>query len=123
MAESLDRIELRGLSGVGRHGVLAHERALGQRFVADVTLHLDTRDAAHHDDLDRTVDYGAVSAQVVALITGEPVDLVETLAQRIADAVLQAERVQAVDVSVHKPQAPLSVPFSDVVVTIHRERA
>jgi dihydroneopterin aldolase len=123
MAEPLDRIDLRGLSGVGRHGVLAHERALGQRFVADVTLHLDTRDAARHDDLDRTVDYGAVSARVVAVITGEPVDLVETLAQRIADVVLAAERVRAVDVSVHKPQAPLSVPFEDVVVTIHRERA
>jgi dihydroneopterin aldolase len=123
MAEPLDRIELRGLSGVGRHGVLAHERALGQRFVADVTLHLDTSEAAQHDDIGRTVDYGAVSARVVAVITGEPVDLVETLAQRIADAVLGAERVRAVDVSVHKPQAPLSVPFEDVVVTIHRERA
>jgi dihydroneopterin aldolase len=122
MTEPLDRIELRGLSGVGRHGVLPHERALGQRFVADVTLHLETREAARHDDLDRTVDYGAVSAQVVAVITGEPVDLVETLAQRIADAVLRSELVQAVDVSVHKPQAPLSVPFQDVVVTIHRER-
>ena len=122
MAESSDRIQLIGLSGLGRHGVLAHERALGQRFVADVTLHLDTRDAARDDDLDRTVDYGAVSAQVVAVITGEPVDLVETLAQRVADAVLRAERVQAVDVSIHKPQAPLSVPFEDVVVTIHRER-
>lgn len=123
MTEPLDRIELRGLSGVGRHGVLAHERALGQRFVVDVTLHLDTRDAAQHDDLERTVDYGAVSADVVAVITGEPVDLVETLAQRVADSVLRAERVQAVDVSVHKPQAPLSVPFQDVVLTIHRERS
>jgi dihydroneopterin aldolase len=122
MAEALDRIELRGLAGVGRHGVLPHERALGQRFVADVTLHLDTRDAARQDDLERTVDYGAVATDVVAVITGEPVDLVETLAQRIADVVLASERVQAVDVRVHKPQAPITVPFQDVVVTIHRER-
>jgi dihydroneopterin aldolase len=123
MSEPLDRIELRGLTGVGRHGVLLHERALGQRFVADVTLHLDTRDAARHDDLERTVDYGAVSTDVVAVITGEPLDLVETLAQHIADTVLRNERVRAVDVSVHKPQAPLSVPFQDVVLTIHRERS
>jgi dihydroneopterin aldolase len=121
-AAALDRIELRGLSGRGRHGVLEHERALGQRFAADVTLHLDTRAAAADDDLTRTVDYGAVAERVVAVITGTPVDLVETLAQRIADAVLADERVRAVDVSVHKPEAPISVPFDDVVVTIHRER-
>jgi dihydroneopterin aldolase len=119
----LDRIELRGLSGRGRHGVLAHERALGQRFAADVTLHLDTRAAAASDDLSQTVDYGAVAQQVVAVITGEPVDLVETLAQRIADVALGHDRVQAVDVCVHKPEAPITVPFDDVVVTIHRERA
>jgi len=119
---ALDRIELRGLSGRGRHGVLAHERALGQRFAADVTLHLDTRAAAASDDLTRTVDYGAVAQEVVAVITGEPVDLVETLAQRIADVALGHDRVQAVDVTIHKPEAPITVPFDDVVVTIHRER-
>ncbi|MFL6100042.1 MAG: dihydroneopterin aldolase [Actinomycetales bacterium] len=119
---ALDRIELRGLSGRGRHGVLTHERALGQRFAADVTLHLDTRAAAASDDLSRTVDYGAVAQQVVAVITGEPFDLVETLAQRIADVALGYDRVHAVDVSVHKPEAPVTVPFDDVVVRIHRER-
>ncbi|MDP9219301.1 MAG: dihydroneopterin aldolase [Actinomycetota bacterium] len=118
----MDRVELRGLRGRGRHGVLAHETALGQDFVVDLTLHFDTRAAARSDDLGETVDYGAVATAVVGVITGEPVALIETLAQRIADAALRHQRVQAVDVSVHKPEAPITVPFDDVVVTIHRER-
>lgn len=118
----LDRVELRGLRATGRHGVLAHETALGQPFVVDVTLHLDTRAAAASDDLALTVDYGTLAEQVIAVVAGEPVQLIETLAQRIADVALQPARVQAVDVSVHKPEAPISVPFEDVVVTIHRER-
>ena len=118
----LDRVELRGLTGRGRHGVLDHETALGQPFVVDLTLHLDTRPAARADDLSQTVDYGAMAVAVVKVITGEPVALVETLAQRVADVALQPDRVRAVDVSVHKPEAPIPVPFEDVVVTIHRER-
>ena len=102
-----DRVELRGLRGRGRHGVLPHETALGQVFVVDLT---------------RTVDYGAMAVDVMAVITGEPVALVETLAQRVADVALRPDRVLAVDVRVHKPEAPVTVPFDDVVVTIHRER-
>jgi dihydroneopterin aldolase len=123
MAElGMDRVELRGLRGRGRHGVLAHETALGQDFVVDLTLHFDTRAAARSDDLGETVDYGAVAVGVVGVITGEPVALIETLAQRIADLALGHQRVEAVEVSVHKPEAPITVPFDDVVVTIHRER-
>lgn len=118
----LDRVELRGLRARGRHGVLAHETALGQTFVVDLTLHLDTRAAAAADDLEQTVDYGAMAVAVVAVISGEPVQLVETLAQRVADVALRPERVQAVDVVVHKPEAPITVPFDDVVVSIHRDR-
>jgi 7,8-dihydroneopterin aldolase/epimerase/oxygenase len=118
----LDRVELRGLRATGRHGVLAHETALGQEFVVDVTLHLDTSAAAATDDLAMTADYGTVAEQVVAVVRGEPVQLIETLAQRIADVALRPARVQAVDVSVHKPGAPIDVPFDDVVVTIRRER-
>src|SRR4051812_32638570 len=117
-----DRVELRGLRGRGRHGVLPHETALGQDFVVDVTLHLDTRAAAEADDLRLTVDYGGLATAVVAVVTGEPVQLIETLAQRIADVALAPDRVQAVDVSVHKPAAPITVPFDDVIVSIHRER-
>jgi dihydroneopterin aldolase len=117
-----DTIELRGLRGRGRHGVLDHERALGQTFVVDVVLHLDTREAADTDDLSTTVDYGGLANEVLAVITGEPFALIERLAQRIADVALAPERVQAVDVRVHKPEAPIDVPFDDVIVTIHRER-
>jgi len=121
-APALDRVELRGLRARGRHGVLAHETALGQTFVVDLTLHLDTRPAAESDDLEQTVDYGAMAVAVVAVVAGEPVALIETLAQRVADVALGPERVRAVDVSIHKPEAPITVPFDDVVVTIHRER-
>jgi len=120
----LDRVSVRGVSARGRHGVLAHEQALGQQFVVDVVLHLDTRAAAAADDLTRTVHYGEVAERVVAVVAGEPVELVETLAQRIADVALSsATAVVAVDVTVHKPQAPVSVPFDDVSVSIRRWRA
>jgi dihydroneopterin aldolase len=118
----LDRVQLRGLRGRGRHGVLAHETALGQDFLVDVTMWFDTRAAARTDDLTETVDYGAVADAVVSVVTGEPVQLIETLAQRIADVVLGQQRVRVVEVSVHKPEAPITVPFDDVVVTVRRER-
>ena len=116
----LDVVELRGLRARGRHGVLPAERELGQVFGVDVTMHLDTRPAAASDDLADAVDYGAVAQAVHAVVAGEPVDLLETLAARVADAVLVDHRVRAVDVAVHKPSAPLTVAFDDVVVRVHR---
>jgi 7,8-dihydroneopterin aldolase/epimerase/oxygenase len=119
----LDRVALRGLAARGHHGVLAHERRTGQRFVVDVVLHLDTRPAAGSDDLADTVDYGALAEQVVALVEGEPVDLLETLADRVARLCLGDPRVAEAEVTVHKPEAPVTVPFDDVTVTIHRSRS
>ena len=119
----LDRVALRGLRVRGRHGVLAEEKELGQWFVVDVVLHLDTRAAAEADDLSRTVHYGVLAEDVAAVVAGEPVDLVETLAQRVADVALASGDVAAVDVHVHKPQAPVTVPFDDVVVSIRRRRS
>ncbi|MGH8969228.1 MAG: dihydroneopterin aldolase [Actinomycetes bacterium] len=118
-----DRITLRGLRGTGHHGVYAEERAAGQPFVVDVTLELDTRPAASRDDLARTVHYGDLARQVLAVVEGEPVDLVETLAQRVADVCLAQSAVDAVEVTVHKPEAPVGVAFDDVSVTIRRVRA
>lgn len=118
----LDQIVLQGLRAHGRHGVLEHEKQLGQTFVIDVVLHLDTRPAAAADDLSRTVHYGVLAEQVVAVVRGEPVELVETLAERVAALALAAEPVAAVDVTVHKPQAPVEVPFDDVQVRIRRWR-
>lgn len=119
----LDRVALRGLRVRGRHGVLAAEKALGQWFLVDVVLHLDTRAAAAGDDLSRTVHYGVLAEDVAAVVAGDPVDLVETLAQRVAEVALASGDVAAVDVHVHKPQAPVTVPFDDVVVSIRRWRS
>ena len=117
-----DVVTLRGLRGRGRHGWFEHERTDGQDFVVDVELSVDTTVAAASDDLADTVDYGAVGAAVLAVVEGEPVRLIETLVQRIADACLADPRVQQVRVTVHKPQAPLTVPFEDVTVSIQRGR-
>ena len=118
-----DRITLTGLRARGHHGVLAGEREVGQVFTADVVLHLDTREAAAGDDLTATVNYAEVAQDVVAVLSGPPADLVETVAARIAEVVLRRPRVTAVDVTVHKPQAPVPVPFTDVTVHVHRDRA
>jgi len=119
----LDRVSLRGLRGFGRHGVLPHERQEGQTFLVDVVLGLDTSKAAASDDLADTVDYGVLAGRVVAVVEGEPVNLLETLAERIADLCLTEPRVEHVEVMVHKPFAPIDVPFDDVTVTIQRSRS
>lgn len=118
--EHLDRIAVRGISATGHHGVFESEKREGQTFVVDVVLGVDTREAAATDDLAATVNYAEIAADVVALIQAEPVDLIEKLAQQIADACLARELVQAVEVTVHKPEAPVGVPFGDVAVTITR---
>ncbi len=118
----LDQIRLTGITAFGYHGVFEHERREGQTFVADVVVHLDTRRAAARDDLAHTLHYGELAEQVAAVLSGEPVDLIETVAERIAATVLAQGIVQAVDVEVHKPNAPIQVPFGDVVVAIHRDR-
>ncbi|MFW6691722.1 dihydroneopterin aldolase [Streptomyces sp. MAR4 CNX-425] len=117
-----DRVALRGLRARGHHGVFAHERAEGQPFVVDLVLHLDTRGAAADDDLAQTVHYGVVAEETAALVEGEPVDLIETLAERIAAQCLTHPPVQQVEVTVHKPDAPITVPFDDVTITITRSR-
>ncbi|WP_426309561.1 2-amino-4-hydroxy-6-hydroxymethyldihydropteridine diphosphokinase [Cellulosimicrobium sp. E-16] len=117
-----DRIRLTGLSATGHHGVFEHEKAEGQLFRADVVLHLDTRAAASGDDLAQTVSYAGVAEDVVAVLAGSPADLVETVAERIAATILTHDEVVAVDVAVHKPQAPITVPFEDVEVVIRRDR-
>lgn len=117
-----DTIAVRGLRVRGFHGVLAEERAVGQLFVVDVELTVDTRAAAAGDDLSLTVDYSSLAHLLAEVIGGEPVALIETLAQRLADVCLADPMVLAVDVTVHKPDAPVGLPVSDIVVAIHRER-
>lgn len=118
-----DRISLRGLRGVGHHGVYPEERALGQPFLVDVVLDVDTRAAAASDDVSDTVHYGELAREVLAVIEGPPVSLLETLAARVAERCLRHSRVAAVEVTVHKPEAPVGVPFADVSVTVERSRS
>jgi dihydropteroate synthase len=117
-----DRITLTGLRVTGRHGVFAHERLTGQEFVVDATLEFDTAPAARSDDLADTVDYGALAQRLAAEIAGEPVNLIETLAARLAEVCLRDPRVRAAEVTVHKPAAPIPLTFGDVAVTVRRSR-
>jgi dihydroneopterin aldolase len=118
-----DLITLSGLRVHGRHGVFDHEREVGQDFIVDVSLRVATTEAAASDDLRHTVDYGALADTLAAIVAGEPVNLIETLAERLADACLGLDRVDSALVTVHKPQAPIAQQFSDVAVTIERRSA
>jgi dihydroneopterin aldolase len=118
-----DRITLTGLTARGNHGVYDFEREAGQSFVIDVILELDLDHAAATDDVTDTVHYGQLADRLVEIITGPPVNLIETLANRLATACLADTRVDAVTVTVHKPQAPIQHAFGDVAVTIHRSKA
>ena len=117
-----DRIELRGLTVRGHHGVFEHERRDGQEFVVDITVWIDLDRAAASDDLTDTLDYGALAERVTDIVGGPARNLIETVAAEIADDVMGDERVQAVEVVVHKPRAPVPLAFNDVAVTIHRSR-
>jgi len=121
--DAQDRLSVRGIEAVGHHGVFDHERRNGQIFRVDIVLGLDTRAAGGSDDLRQTVDYGSLVATVKKAIETDPVDLIETLAQRIATVCLSDERVQWTEVTVHKPDAPIEATFSDVALTILRSRA
>lgn len=117
-----DRIELRGISAIGHHGVFEHERLNGQRFVVDISLAVDLEPAATTGDLTKTVHYGELAELVVAQISSDPVDLIETLALRIVNVCLGYEPVRSARVTVHKPEAPIEVAFTDVAVTMERSK-
>ena len=117
-----DRLAVRGVEAVGHHGVFDFEREQGQDFVVDVRLELPLDRAASSDDVADTVHYGELADRLVAIIGGEPVNLIETLADRLLAACLADDRVRAAEVTVHKPQAPIPHEFADVAVTIRRCR-
>ncbi|WP_306213743.1 dihydroneopterin aldolase [Actinoplanes sp. RD1] len=117
-----DRIQLRGLRVRGHHGVFDFERRDGQEFVVDVDLELDLARAAETDDVTDTVHYGELAGRLAEVVAGEPVNLIETLADRLAAVCLADARVTAATVTVHKPQAPIPHEFADVAVTIRRSR-
>ncbi|UUZ44219.1 2-amino-4-hydroxy-6-hydroxymethyldihydropteridine diphosphokinase [Janibacter limosus] len=118
-----DRISLLGVRARGFHGVLADEKRDGRDFVVDVVLHVDLAPAGTTDDPALTINYAEVGADVVRRIEGPSLDLIESLAEQVAADALVRPGVRAVEVTVHKPSAPVGVPFGDVAVTIERTRA
>ena len=123
VARTRDRITLTGVRVRAHHGVFDFEREQGQEFVIDVSVAVDLSAAASGDDLGRTVHYGELAEAVVAAVERDPVDLIETVAERVAAVALAHPAVEEVEVTVHKPEAPIRVPFADVAVTIVRGRA
>lgn len=123
MARTPDRITLTGVRVRAHHGVFDFEREQGQEFVIDVAVVVDLAAAASDDDLGRTVHYGELAEAVADAVRRDPVDLIETVAERVAAVALAYPAVEQVEVTVHKPEAPISVPFDDVAVTIVRSRA
>ena len=117
-----DRIELRGLTVRGNHGVFAEERRDGQDFVVDITVWIDLAAAAVSDDLADTLDYGALAKRASDIVGGPARNLIETVAGEIAEDVMADERVHAVEVVVHKPAAPIPMRFADVAVVARRSR-
>lgn len=119
----VDRLAVLGIEAYGHHGVFDFERREGQIFKIDLVLGFDTRPAARSDNLHDTVDYGTLVAAIKKAVETDPVDLIETLAQRIADLCLTESRVQWAEVTVHKPDAPIEATFKDVALTITRSRS
>lgn len=118
-----DRIALTGLRVRGHHGVYAHERRDGQDFVVDLTVWLDLAEAGRTDQLVDTLDYGALASRGAEVVAGPPYNLIESVAARIAERALALDgRISAVEVTVHKPSAPIPRNFADVAVTIRRAR-
>lgn len=117
-----DRIELRGLTVRGHHGVFDFEKRDGQDFVVDIVVSMDLRPAAASDDLTATMHYGELAEAAAKIIAGPPRDLIETVAAEIADHVMTDTRVDEVEVVLHKPSAPIPLTFHDVAVVAHRTR-
>ncbi|MDO5494649.1 MAG: 2-amino-4-hydroxy-6-hydroxymethyldihydropteridine diphosphokinase [bacterium] len=115
-----DTIWLTGITAHAYHGVFSFEREQGQRFVLDVGYELDTREPARTDSVRDAVSYADVADALHRVLTSEPANLVETVAERMAAAVLAFPGVRAATVVLHKPEAPVSVPFADVSLTIRR---
>jgi dihydroneopterin aldolase len=117
-----DRITLTGLRVRGNHGVFEHERRDGQDFLVDVTVWIDLDRAAGTDDLADTLHYGELAERAAAIVGGTPCNLIETVAAKVADDVMTDERAHAVEVTIHKPAAPVPLTFADISVTARRSR-
>ncbi|MGF1616452.1 MAG: dihydroneopterin aldolase [Acidimicrobiia bacterium] len=117
-----DRIRISGIEVLARHGVLDFEKQNDQKFLIDLELSIDLVAAAATDRLEDTVDYGELSQRTHDYVASNSFDLIEKLAHGVADLAMEYSKVGAVEVTVHKPEAPIEVPFADVSVTVSRER-
>ena len=117
-----DRITLRGMRFMGRHGVTPEERAEAQPIEVDVVMRLDLTRAAASDELADTVDYSAVFALTRRIVEGRSFGLLEAIAAAIADGVLATFPVDEVEARVRKPKAPLPGAFETVEVRLSRSR-
>jgi len=116
----MDQIRISGINSFGFHGVYPEERRVGQRFMADLILYTDLSAAALSDDVNDATDYSKVVPDVKAILEGEPVNLIETLAERVCDSVLKKyPRVESIEVTIYKPEAPVEAA---VAVHIRRDR-
>ena len=118
-----DQILITGIHGFGFHGLFEHERSDGQDFYVDLALEVDLEAASRTDSIQDTVNYGEITDLVVAQITSNPVSLIEKLAGRIAEQILNSYmKVNSVTITVHKPQAPVAASIKDIAVQITRTR-
>lgn len=117
-----DRVQLTGLTVRGHHGVFDYERRDGQEFTVDICVRFDQRPAATSDDLTDTLDYGELADRAARIVAGPPRNLIETVAGELAADVMTFGLVEAVEVTVHKPSAPIEHGFADVAVTARRTR-
>lgn len=119
----MDEIKITGIECYSCHGCLPEERIKPQPFIVDITLYLELAEAGQKDDLNKTVNYAEVSDTIRKIVEGSPVNLIETLSERIAEAVFNEQNlVTEQRVTVHKPEAPINGKFNDVAVTIQRKR-
>lgn len=119
-----DTIRLTGITAEGFHGVLDFEKSQGQLFRVDAALSVDLQAAGRSDNLEDTVSYAGIAELIEDSVTGRPFELIEALAENIAQRVLLFDaRIESAEITVHKPQAPLEQSFADVSVTVERTRS
>ncbi|WP_026673654.1 dihydroneopterin aldolase [Alkalihalobacterium bogoriense] len=120
----MDKIHIERMKFYGYHGVLPEENTLGQRYIVTVQLELDLQKAGQSDDLKETVNYADVYKATQAIVEGKPYQLVETLAEKIADSLLSTfEKVQQCTIKVIKPDPPIAGHYESVAVEITRSRS
>ena len=116
----MDEIKIEGIKGFGHHGLFPEEKRDGQEFFVDLILQRDLRQAGASDDIALTIDYGAVAIRVKEIIETGSFNLIERLATVIAESLKAEFDLDAVTVTVHKPDAPVDLEFKDISVTIRR---